>query len=255
MPRSGCSSWGRARFRRFEALYRTNLPVPATPFLGREEELAVVAGMLDEPDVRLVSLVGPGGTGKTRLALQAAAEASDSYPDGVFWAPLAPLRDPALVLPAVATALSVGEGKDSSPAHAAAVDADRAVDKIFQLGESHDIGKLSVDLGPRHSGDHTNDVDILAPRVRSSDSPALRSRRAPMRPWAVTLPSSGRPTPPIILSRVDLPAPFFPTTPTVRPLGTVKLIPAAPRSAPPARNAIQRPQSPSAMWADRRLGG
>ena len=106
---------GAGEFPPIRSLHRTNLPVPATPFLGREEELAAVVGMLDEPDVRLVSLVGPGGTGKTRLALQAAAEASDAYPDGVFWAPLAPLRDPALVLPAVAAALSVIEGKDSSP--------------------------------------------------------------------------------------------------------------------------------------------
>ena len=74
-----------------------------------------MVGMLGEPDVHLVSLVGPGGTGKTRLALQAAAEASDVYPDGVFWAPLAPLRDSALVLPTIAAALSVIEGKDSSP--------------------------------------------------------------------------------------------------------------------------------------------
>ena len=106
---------GVREFPPIRSLHRTNLPVPATPFLGREEELAAVVGMLGEPDVRLVSLVGPGGTGKTRLALQAAAEASDAYPDGVFWAPLAPLRDPALVLPAVAAALSVIEGKDSSP--------------------------------------------------------------------------------------------------------------------------------------------
>ena len=106
---------GGGEFPPIRSLHRTNLPVPATPFLGREEELAAVVGMLGEPDVRLVSLVGPGGTGKTRLALQAAAEASDAYPDGVFWAPLAPLRDPALVLPAVAAALSVMEGKDSSP--------------------------------------------------------------------------------------------------------------------------------------------
>lgn len=106
---------GDGEFPPIRSLHRTNLPVPATPFLGREEELAAVVGMLGEPDVRLVSLVGPGGTGKTRLALQAAAEASDAYPDGVFWAPLAPLRDPALVLPAVAAALSVIEGKDSSP--------------------------------------------------------------------------------------------------------------------------------------------
>jgi predicted ATPase/class 3 adenylate cyclase len=106
---------GAGEFPPIRSLHRTNLPVPATPFLGREEELAAVVGMLGEPGVRLVSLVGPGGTGKTRLALQVAAEASDAYPDGVFWAPLAPLRDPALVLPAVAAALSVIEGKDSSP--------------------------------------------------------------------------------------------------------------------------------------------
>ena len=106
---------GAGEFPPIRSLHRTNLPVPATPFLGREEELAAVVGMLGEPDVRLVSLVGPGGTGKTRLALQVAAEASDAYPDGVFWAPLAPLRDPALVLPAVAAALSVIEGKEGSP--------------------------------------------------------------------------------------------------------------------------------------------
>ena len=106
---------GAGEFPPIRSLHRTNLPVPATPFLGREEELAAVVGMLGEPDVRLVSLVGPGGTGKTRLALQSAAQASDSYPDGVFWASLAPLRDPALVLPTVAAALSVGEGSGSSP--------------------------------------------------------------------------------------------------------------------------------------------
>jgi predicted ATPase len=109
------SQLGNGEFPALKSLYHTNLPIPATPFLGREAELAVLAGMLGEPEVRLVSLVGPGGTGKTRLALQAAAEASDSYPDGVFWAPLAPLRDPALVLPTVAAALSVKEGNDSSP--------------------------------------------------------------------------------------------------------------------------------------------
>jgi predicted ATPase/class 3 adenylate cyclase len=106
---------GEREFPPIRSLYRTNLPVPATPFIGREAELAAVAGMLAEPEVRLVSLVGPGGTGKTRLALQASAEASDAYPEGVFWAPLAPLRDPALLLPAVAAALSVGEWSDGSP--------------------------------------------------------------------------------------------------------------------------------------------
>jgi predicted ATPase len=92
-----------------KSLYRTNLPVPSTPFLGRERELAEVVRVLGREDVRLLTLIGPGGTGKTRLALQAAAEASDDFPDGVWWVPLAPLRDPSLLLPAVAQALEVRE--------------------------------------------------------------------------------------------------------------------------------------------------
>ena len=106
---------GEDAFPPLRCLHRTNLPTPATPFLGREAELATIRAMLGETGVRVVSLVGPGGTGKTRLALQAAAEAADAFPDGVFWAPLAPLRDPALFLSAVASALSVIEGNDTSP--------------------------------------------------------------------------------------------------------------------------------------------
>src|SRR4029453_13792326 len=92
-----------------KTLYRTNLPVPATPFLGRETELADVVELLTKDGVRLLTLTGPGGTGKTRLALQAAAAASESFPDGVFWVPLAPLRDPNLVVPSLARALGVSE--------------------------------------------------------------------------------------------------------------------------------------------------
>ena len=94
---------GEDEFPPLKSLYRTNLPVPATPFLGRGHELAEVAGLLERS--RLLTLTGPGGTGKTRLGLQAAAEAADRFPGGVFWVPLAPLRDPALVLPAAAAAL------------------------------------------------------------------------------------------------------------------------------------------------------
>ena len=83
---------GDSDFPPLKSLYRTNLPIPATPFLGREHELAEVRGLLE--DVRLLTLTGPGGTGKTRLGLQAAAEAAERYPDGLFWVPLAPLRDP-----------------------------------------------------------------------------------------------------------------------------------------------------------------
>jgi predicted ATPase len=91
-----------------KSLYRTNLPVPATPFLGREAELHHVVELLE--DTRLLTLTGPGGTGKTRLALQAAGLASDRYPDGVFWVPLAPLRDPALVLATAGQAVGSENG-------------------------------------------------------------------------------------------------------------------------------------------------
>ena len=89
---------GTVQFPPLKTLYRTNLPIPATPFLGREAELAEVVELVTSGDLRLLTLTGPGGTGKTRLGLQAAAEASESCPDGVYWVPLASLRDPAHVL-------------------------------------------------------------------------------------------------------------------------------------------------------------
>jgi predicted ATPase/class 3 adenylate cyclase len=85
--------------------YRTNLPIPATPFLGREHELADVRALLARDDARLLTLTGAGGSGKTRLALHAAGETAGAYPDGVWWVPLAPLADPADVGPAAARAL------------------------------------------------------------------------------------------------------------------------------------------------------
>jgi predicted ATPase/class 3 adenylate cyclase len=96
---------GEGEFAPLKSLYQTNLPIPATPFLGRKRELAGVLALMERGDVRMLTLTGPGGTGKTRLALQAAAEAAERYPEGVFWVPLAPLRDPTLVLETAARAL------------------------------------------------------------------------------------------------------------------------------------------------------
>ena len=92
------------------SLHRTNLPVPATPFLGRARELADVVGLLSRDDVHLLTLTGAGGTGKTRLALQAAAEVADRYPHGVWWVSLASLRDPELVRVAAEQALGATTG-------------------------------------------------------------------------------------------------------------------------------------------------
>jgi len=94
---------GADRFAPLKTLDRTNLPVPAAAFVGRERELDELGALLREGK-RLLTLTGPGGVGKTRLALQAVAEAADSFPDGVWWVPLASLRDPGLVLSSVALA-------------------------------------------------------------------------------------------------------------------------------------------------------
>ncbi len=86
-----------------------NLPLQPTPFLGREQEVEQVVALLHRPELRFLTLTGPGGTGKTRLALQAAAELLDDFPDGVFFVPLATLTDPDLVLATIATTLGIRE--------------------------------------------------------------------------------------------------------------------------------------------------
>jgi len=98
---------GDGEFPALKSLHRTNLPIPATAFLGRESELREVVELLDRDDARVVTLTGPGGTGKTRLTLQAAAEASEGFPDGVHWIPLAPVRDKTAVGATFAQALEV----------------------------------------------------------------------------------------------------------------------------------------------------
>jgi predicted ATPase/class 3 adenylate cyclase len=89
-------------------LYRTNLPIQPTPLVGRRRELAE-AGELVRSN-RVVTLTGPGGSGKTRLALQLAADAVEQFPDGVFWISLQAVRDPALVERAIRTSVGADDG-------------------------------------------------------------------------------------------------------------------------------------------------
>lgn len=91
-----------------------NLPDAATPFVGREVELTELASLLRDSARRLVTVTGPGGIGKTRLALQAGAMVLHDYPDGVFLVPLAPVSDPAFVPDAIAQALGIRQsGRES----------------------------------------------------------------------------------------------------------------------------------------------
>jgi predicted ATPase/DNA-binding SARP family transcriptional activator len=89
----------------YAGLKLSNLPVPLTPFVGREAELAEIQGRLGDTTCRLLTLVGPGGSGKTRLALEATEAQIDSYPNGLFFVSLAPLDSVDSIVPTVAEAL------------------------------------------------------------------------------------------------------------------------------------------------------
>ena len=87
-----------------------SLPAQPTPLIGREHEVATLGQLLRREDVHLVTLTGPGGTGKTRLALQTASELRDVFVDGICFVSLAPINDPMLVMPTIARAFGIRDG-------------------------------------------------------------------------------------------------------------------------------------------------
>jgi predicted ATPase/DNA-binding SARP family transcriptional activator len=97
------------------------LPLPPNPLVGRERELEQLRTLLARREARLIVLSGAGGSGKTRLALEAARRAAASYANGVVLVELAPVRDPALVVPAIAHALTVAEAPGQDPLEALVV--------------------------------------------------------------------------------------------------------------------------------------
>jgi predicted ATPase len=101
---------GDGEFPPLKSLNQSTLPVQPTPFVGREKELGEVLGLLRRPETRLLTLTGAGGSGKTRLAVQAAAELVDDHEDGVWWVPLQAIREPGRVGPAIGSAIGARDG-------------------------------------------------------------------------------------------------------------------------------------------------
>jgi predicted ATPase len=93
----------------------TNLPVPRTAFVGRQKELAAVKELLLRPDARLVTVTGPGGIGKSRLAVEVASSLDDHFPGGIHFVPLASVSDPGLIPSVIVQALGIREAGGQSP--------------------------------------------------------------------------------------------------------------------------------------------
>ena len=120
---------GSERFPPLKTISNTNLPRPASSFVGREREVSEVVSLLQD-GARLLTLTGPGGSGKTRLAIEAAASLVPEFRNGVFWVGLAPLRDPALVLETVAQTVGA---KDSLAEHIGELEMLLLLDNVEQV--------------------------------------------------------------------------------------------------------------------------
>jgi excisionase family DNA binding protein len=170
------------------ALRLSSLPVPLTGFIGRDNEIEAVANLLQEEGVRLVTLTGPGGVGKTRLALRVAEDLANAFADGIVFVELAPVRDPALVLPAIATTIGLSD-IDHRPLHDSLIRALSARDLLLILDNCEQVLAAAPTIA---------DVLSHCPHVR-----VLASSRAPLgitgeRLWPVAplpVPAASHPGP------------------------------------------------------------
>jgi predicted ATPase/class 3 adenylate cyclase len=153
---------------------QASLPVPATPLVGRDDDLGRLRAAISRPGVRLVTLTGPGGVGKTRLSLAAAAALEHAFPHGVFFTALAAVRDADVMWKALASDLNVdGDGSAAVMEHLRNRRVLLVLDNLEQLAEADQVVAallaaapglvmLATSRGPLHvQGEHEFPVPIL----------------------------------------------------------------------------------------------
>jgi non-specific serine/threonine protein kinase len=133
------------------ALPLASLPIPRTRLIGRETECATALAYLLDDAVPLLTLTGPGGVGKTRLALQAATDLAEAFADGVVFVPLATIRDPALVVPAMIQALGL-QDLGSRPLAEQLVDALRPRQTLLLLDNLEQVLDAAPELAALLTG-------------------------------------------------------------------------------------------------------
>jgi predicted ATPase len=177
---------GQERFPPLKTISNTNLPRPASSFVGREREQAELVALLSD-GTRLLTLSGPGGSGKTRLAIEAAAELVPEFKAGVFWVPLASLLDPALVTETIAQVLGAKDGLADHIAERELLllldNFEQVVDAAPELGALLErCPKLKLLVTSRERLRVRGEVEYPVPPLAEPDAVELFSERSPLEP-------------------------------------------------------------------------
>ena len=155
------------------------LPVPSNRLIGRDAELEELRALLAAADVHLVTLTGPGGAGKSRLALELAWEAVDRYADGVFLVRLAPIGDPELVPSAIATALGIREA-GSRPLLETVIEHLRERETLLVLDNFEHVAAAAGVAGGEHAtrpGARHESLSAASPRRAGGHGRSARAGR------------------------------------------------------------------------------
>ena len=179
---------GEGCFPPLKTISNTNLPRPTSSFLGREAELAAVLAHI-EGGARLITLSGPGGTGKTRLAVEAATSLVGQYQAGVFWVGLASLRDPSLVIETIAQTLGA---KDGLASHIAERELLLLLDNLEQVIEAardlsallENCPNLALIVTSRELLRISGEVEYPVPPLAEPEAVALFCARTQLEPSA-----------------------------------------------------------------------